>query len=100
MRGEFRLRGLHNRERIAGAAEVEQAAAGGDRLVVAGSGTEQAADFVVASTEALGRGETVEPAHTSCAPSHAAVVLLKPVFLKALVRCKTRRTSVVRIARG
>src|SRR3712207_2597034 len=40
---------------------------------------EEVAELIVASTEALGRGEALEPAHTSRAPFHAAVVLLKPV---------------------
>jgi hypothetical protein len=51
---EFCLRRLENGERAVGATEVNEAtAAGGDMLVVAGGGTEEIAEFIVASTEAL-----------------------------------------------
>jgi hypothetical protein len=43
--------------------------------------TEEIAEFVVASAEALRRHEALEPAHTSRAPFDAAVVLLEPVIL-------------------
>src|SRR5215213_3737028 len=80
MQGELRLRGLENRKRSRSATGVKQAtAAGGDMLVVAGAEAEEVAELVVASTEALGRGEALETPHTSCAPFHAAVVLLQSV---------------------
>ena len=50
-------------------------------LVVAGAEAEEVAELVVAATEALGGGETPEAAHASCAPFHAAVVLLEPIIL-------------------
>ena len=82
MQGELRLRGLHDRKRSRGATEVEQAAAvGGDVLVVASAGAEEVAEFVVAATEPLRRGEALEAPHTSRAPFHAAVVLLEPVIM-------------------
>ncbi len=47
------LRGLKDCERGGGTAEVTQAtAAGGDVLVVAGSGAEEVAELIVASAEA------------------------------------------------
>jgi hypothetical protein len=75
-------------------------AAGGDMLIVVLAETEEIAEFVVASTEALGRAEALEPAHASCAPFDAAVTLLESVILVPLVRCTTRRPSTLRIARG
>ena len=57
---------------------MEQAtAAGGDVLVVAGAKARDVAEHVVASTEPLRRGEALGAPHTSCAPCHAAAVLLK-----------------------
>ncbi len=101
MKDEFGLCGFEHCERTAGAAEMEQAAAaGGDMLVVAGSGAEEVAELVVASTEALGRGEALEAAHTSDAAFDAAVVLLETIVLVATGAMATRRPSVVRIARG
>jgi hypothetical protein len=50
-------------------------------LVVAGAGAEKGAELIVSSTEPLGGPEGLEAAHTSCAPFHAAVVLLQPVVL-------------------
>ena len=56
MRTEIRLRRFENCEPTAGTTEVNEAtAAGGNRLVVAGAETEDAAELIVASTEALGR---------------------------------------------
>src|SRR5215217_3251177 len=81
MHGVFGLRGLENGERSRGATEVEQAAAaGGDALVVAGAETAEVAELVVAATEPLRRGETLEAPHASCAPFDAAVVLLQSVI--------------------
>ena len=52
MRDEFGLRGLEHCEGAAGTTEVKQAAAvGRDVLIVVGSGAEEVAEFVVASTE-------------------------------------------------
>ena len=80
VKAEFSLRRFENSERTGGTTEVKQAtAAGRDGLVVAGAGPEKVAEFVVASTEALRRCEALEPAHTSRAPFHAPVVLLKPI---------------------
>ena len=82
MRGKLRLRGLENCERTAGTTEVEQATAvGGDGLVVAGAEAKEVAELVVAAAEPLRRGEALEAPHASCAPFHAAVVLLEPVVL-------------------
>ena len=82
MHGELRLCGFENCKRSRGATEMEQATAvGGDVLAVAGAEAEEIAEFVVAATEALRRGEALEAPHTSCAPFHAAVVLLEPVVL-------------------
>jgi hypothetical protein len=54
VKAEFGLRCFENGERTGGATEVNEAtAAGGDRLVVAGGGAEEIAEFIVASTEAL-----------------------------------------------
>ncbi len=50
-------------------------AAGGNRLIVAGSGAEEVAEFVVAAAEALRRGEALEAAHASDPAFHAAVDL-------------------------
>jgi hypothetical protein len=70
----FRLRRFENGERTGGTTEVTQAtAAGGDMLVVAG------AELVVASTEALGRADALEAAHTSYAPFYAPVILFESV---------------------
>ena len=81
MRAEFCLRNLKNGEHTGGATEVNEAtAAGGNMLVVAGVGAEKVAELVVASAEALRRSEALEAAHTSYAPFHAPVVLLKPVI--------------------
>ena len=86
MQGELRLRGLHDRKRSRGATEVEQATAvGGDVLVVASVRAEEVAEFVVAATEPLRRGEALEAPHPSRAPFHAAVVLLEPVIDPALI---------------
>src|SRR5919202_6191253 len=80
MHGAFRLRGLEHRERSRRTTEVRQATAvGGDVLVVAGAETEEIAEFVVASAEPLRRGEALEAPHTSRAPFHAPVVLLKTI---------------------
>src|SRR5690242_11742535 len=82
MRGAFGLRGLENGKHAIGTAGVKQAAAaGGDGLVVGGAEVEEVAEFVVASTETLCRGEALEPAHASCSTFHAAVVLLQPIVL-------------------
>jgi hypothetical protein len=82
VRGEFGLRGLKHCEGAAGTTEVKQAtAAGRDVLIVVGSGAEEVAEFVVASTEALRRGEALEPAHTSDAAFDAAVVMLDGTLL-------------------
>src|SRR5215212_8245888 len=60
--------------------EVKQATAfGWDMLVVTGAGAKEVAQLVMASTEALRRGEAFEAAHTSDAAFDAAVVLLQPV---------------------
>src|SRR5215213_9695284 len=80
MHGELRLCGFEDCKRGRGATEMEQATAvGGDVLVVAGAEAEEIAEFVVAATDALRRGEALEAPHTSCAPFHAPVVLLQPV---------------------
>ena len=50
-------------------------------LIVTSAGAEEVTELVVASAEALGRAEALEPAHTSDAPFHAAVVLLEPVVM-------------------
>src|SRR4051812_28902086 len=77
MRGVFGLCSLKNRKHSRSAAEVKQAAVvGGDGLVVASAEAKEVAEFVVASTEALRRCETLEPTHTSCSAFGAAVVLL------------------------
>ena len=77
MKAKFCLRRLENGERTGGATEVNEAtAAGGNMLVVAGAEAEEVAEFVVASTEALRRGEALEAAHASDAAFHAPVVLL------------------------
>src|SRR3954452_18077490 len=82
MKAEFSLRRFENSEHTAGTTQVKQAtAAGGDVLVVASAGTEEVAELVVASTEALRRCEALEPTHTSRAPFHAPVVLLQSVIL-------------------
>jgi hypothetical protein len=58
----LRLRSLEDGERAVGTAEVKQAAAAGrDRLIVAGARAEEVTKLVVASTEALRRGEALEP---------------------------------------
>src|SRR4051794_26346952 len=82
VKAEFSLRCFENSEHTAGTTEVKQAtAAGGDVLVVASARAEEVAELVVASTEALGRGEALEPAPTPRAPFHAPVVLLQSVVL-------------------
>ena len=53
---------------------MKQATAfGWDMLVMVGAGAEEVAEFVVAPTEALGRGEAPEAAHASDAAFDAAV---------------------------
>jgi hypothetical protein len=47
---------------------------------------EEVTDFTIAATAALRRGEALEAEHTSCSASHAAVILLQPIILYALVR--------------
>jgi len=82
MHGEFHLRGFEDGKHGGGAAEVKQAtAADGDGLVVAGAGTEEIAEFIVAATEPLRRGETLESPHASRAPFDAPVILLEPIIL-------------------
>ncbi len=82
MEAEFDLRRLENGKRDDGTTEVEQATtAGGDMLVVAGAEAEEVAELVVASAEALRRGEALEPPHTSDAAFHAAMILLQSVVM-------------------
>ena len=82
VKAEFSLRCFENSEHTVGTTQVKQAtAAGGDVLVVAGAGAEEVAELVVASKEALRGCEALEPAHTSRAPFHAPVVLLKPIVM-------------------
>src|SRR5919202_1523216 len=50
-------------------------------LVVAGTGAEEVAELVVASTEALRCSEALEAPHTSCAPFHAPMILFQSVIL-------------------
>ena len=57
-------------------------AAGRDMLVVAGAEAEEVAEFVMASTEALGRHEALEAAHASDAAFDAAVVLLQSIVME------------------
>jgi hypothetical protein len=55
MQSELRLRSFENGECSSGTAEMQQASmAGRDRLVVAGVGAEEVAEFVVAAAEAIG----------------------------------------------
>ena len=55
MQDEFSLRGTEDCERSGRTTVVEQATAvGGDMLAVTGSGPEEVAQLVIASTEALG----------------------------------------------
>src|SRR3954471_6321320 len=58
-------------------------AVGGDVLIVAGAGAEEVAEFVVAPTEALGRGEALEAAHTSDAAFDAAMILFQAIVFVA-----------------
>ena len=53
-------------------------AVGRDMLAVTGAGAEEVAQLVMASAEALGRGEALEAPHTSDAAFNAAMILLKP----------------------
>ena len=55
----------------------ETAAIGGDGLVVTSAETDVVAQLIVTSTELFGRGEALEPAHTSNATFNATVVLLE-----------------------
>jgi hypothetical protein len=86
-----RLCSLKDSQRSGGTTEVEQAtAAGGDVLIMAGTGAKDVTEFVVASTEALRGDETLED----------PMVLLQSVVLVCTGWCTTRRPSVERIARG
>ncbi len=99
MHGEFCLRRLKDGECGCRAMEVKQATTvGRDMLVVAGAEAEEVAELVIASTEALRRGQAFEAAHASRSAFDAAVVLLQPVVL---VRAGTMDDpSAERIARG
>jgi hypothetical protein len=71
---ELGLRGFQNGECGRRTTKVKQTtAAGGDGLVVAGTGAEKAAELVVASTEALRRGEALEAAHAPRSAFDAAM---------------------------
>ena len=59
----------------------ETAAIGGDGLVVTRAKAERVAELIVTSTEPLGRGQALEPAHTSDPAFEAAVALFKAVVL-------------------
>src|SRR5215218_6971876 len=73
MQGELRLRGLENCKRSRSATGVKQAtAAGGDMLVVAGAEAEEVAELVIASAEALRRGEALERDRPEPGGPHAA----------------------------
>ena len=56
-------------------------AVGRDVLIVAGAGAEEVAEFVVAPTEALGRGEALEAAHASDAAFDAAMILFQAIVM-------------------
>ena len=63
---------------------VEQArAVGGDMLAVTGSGPEEVAQLVMASAEALGRGEALEAPHASDTAFDGAMVLFQAVVFVA-----------------
>jgi hypothetical protein len=84
VQAEFRLRRFKNGERAGRTTEVKQATAFcGDMLVMAGARAKEAAEFVVAPTEALGGGEALEAAHASDAAFDAAVVLLQAIVFVA-----------------
>ena len=57
-------------------------AIGGNMLVVAGAGAEEVAKLVIASAEALRRGEALEAAHTSDAAFDAAVILFQAIVME------------------
>src|SRR3712207_4386040 len=79
---EFSSCGFEYCQHSRGATEMKVAAAvGGNVLAVTGARAEKIAKLVIAAAEALGRGEALEAAHTSCAPFHAPVILLKSVVL-------------------
>ena len=70
-----------NGERGCHTTEMKQTAADcGSVLVVAGARAEVVAEFVVGSTVPVGRGEALEPTHTSDPTFDAPVILLEPVI--------------------
>jgi hypothetical protein len=65
------------------AAEIEQTAAvGWDMLIVTGAKTEKSAEFVVASTDPIGRTACLEPWHPSDPTFNTPVILFQPVVLE------------------
>jgi hypothetical protein len=81
-KAKFSLPRFENSERTGDTTEVKQStAAGSDVLVVAGAGTEEVAELVIASTEALSGREALEGSHTSNTTFHAAMFLFQSVFL-------------------
>jgi hypothetical protein len=75
MQDESCLCGIQNCERSCSTTEMQQTSAvGRDRLIVAGAGAEEVAEFIVATTEALRRNEALEAPHASCSAFHALMI--------------------------
>ena len=69
-------------------------------LVVTGSATEEAAEFVVFSAESVGRFMLLEAAHTSDPSFDPAVVLFQSIVQVDIRPVTDVAPSVERIARG
>jgi hypothetical protein len=61
------------------AEEVEPAVVGGSLLMRAGAGTEEVTQFIVASTEPVGRSWALEPTHRLISTLDATVILLQSI---------------------
>ncbi len=77
MDGHVRLGGLQQAHDGRGAAEkVEPTVVGGNMLMRAGPGTEEVAQFVVASTKPVSRLWALKPTHRLISTFDATVILL------------------------
>jgi hypothetical protein len=77
MDGHVRLGGLQQAHDGRGAAEeVEPTVVGGNMLMRAGPGTEEVAQFVVASAKPVSRSWALKPTHRLISTFDATVILL------------------------
>ena len=108
MDGHVRLGGLQQAHYGRGAAEeVEPAVVGGNMLMRAGPGTEEVAQFVVASTKPVSRSWALKPTHRLISTFDATVILLQPIVqvaagavLHAFTQLRPDRTRVAVVAIG